>query len=238
MSEEQSNFDISSFAAVINSRLAAEARIQRAIAVCWLCGGYTVALVLTGLGLAVALYGYSFIKSVTPAAELSANAIADAFSKAELKTIVTGELSLAPDSELKLAGGQTVKLNEGATVKLDPSSSVRVVGDLKVDIPQPSKQQLQLDATSGSKELPFTRYTIFKSATYGEGEVVTAWSFDLTDTTRPTSQRCYYEKSLGKNVSATQTIAFDGSPRRPSALTKLSFDFDGALGSCIWFSGA
>jgi hypothetical protein len=26
--------------------------------------------------------------------------------------------------------------------------------------PQPSRQQLQLDTTSGSKELPFTRYTI------------------------------------------------------------------------------
>jgi hypothetical protein len=234
----EDDFDISSFAAVINSRLAAEARLARAIAAGWMCGGYTMALILTGLGLAVALYGYSFINSMTPAAELSANAIADAFSRAELKTLVTGQLSLSPDSELKLAPDQTVKLNDGATVKLDPNSSVRVVGDLKIDIPQPSKQQLQLDTTSGSKELPFTRYTIFKSATYGGGEVATAWNFDLTDTTRPVSQRCYYQQTLGKNVSATQTIAFDGSPRRPSALTKLSFDFDGAFQNCIWFSGS
>jgi hypothetical protein len=237
MSGDKTNFDIGSFAAVINSRLAAEARIERAIAFGWLCGGYAIALVLTGLGLLVAFYGYSFVNAIAPAAEISANAIADAFSRTELKTIVAGELSLSPDSELRLASGQTVKLNEGATVKLDPNSSVRIVGDLKLDIPQPSKQQLQLDTTSGSKELPFTRYTIFKSASYGEGEVVTGWNFDLSDTTRPTSQRCYYEKTLGKNVFATQTIAYDGSPRRPSALTKLSFDFDGALGNCIWFSG-
>jgi hypothetical protein len=237
MSVDKPDFDIGSFAAVINGRLVAEARVERAIAFGWLCGGYAIAAVLTGLGLLIAFYGYSFVNSITPTAESSANAIAGAFSRVELKTIVAGELSLSPDSELRLASGQTVRLNEGATVKLDPDSSVRIVGDLKLDIPQPSKQQLQLDTTSGSKELPFTRYTIFKSASYGEGEVVTGWSFDLSDTTRPTSQRCYYEKTLGKNVFATQTIAYDGSPRRPSALTKLSFDFDGALGNCIWFSG-
>src|SRR5260221_4759490 len=116
MNPEETNFDVGSFAAVINSRLAAQARIERAIAIGWLCGGYAIAFVLTGLGLAIAFYGYSFVNSVAPAAELSANAIADAFSRTELKTIVTGELSLAPESELKLASGQTVRLNEGATV--------------------------------------------------------------------------------------------------------------------------
>ena len=233
----ENDFEIDAFAAMINGRLAGEARIARAVAIGWLCGGYAIAMCLAGLGLAIALYGYSFVNSVVPAAEITAKALADAFRLAEFKTAVTGDFALTPDSELRLARGQTVKLNEGASVKLDPDSSVRVVGDIKVDIPQPSKQQLQLDATSGSKELPFTRYTVFKSTTFGEGEVVTGWSFDLSDTGRPTSQRCYYEQIIGKNVSATQTIAFDASPRRPSALTKLSFDFDGALANCIWFSG-
>jgi len=230
-------FDVDSFAAVINGRLAGEARVARAIAVGWLCAGFAIAICLVSLGLAIALYGYSFINSMTPSADIAARALADALLRAEIKTAVTGIVSLTPDAELKLASGQTVKLNEGASVKLDPDSFVRVVGDIKVDIPQPSKQQLQLDTTSGSKELPFTRYTVFKSATYGDGEVVTGWSFDLSDTNRPTSQRCYYEQVIGKNVSATQTLAFDASPRRPSALTKLSFDFDGALANCIWFSG-
>src|ERR1700730_10746457 len=103
MSNDETNSDIGSFAAILNSRLAAEARIERAMAVGWLCGGYAIALVLIGLGLAVAFYGYSFINSTTPTAELSANAIADAFSRTELKTIVTGELSLTTDSELRLA---------------------------------------------------------------------------------------------------------------------------------------
>jgi hypothetical protein len=147
-------------------------------------------------------------------------------------------MTLSPDSEITLARGQTVRLEEGATVKLDSASSVRIVGDLKVDVPQPSKQQLQLDATTTSNELPtFTRYTVFNTATFGSGTVVTGWNFDLADPTRPTLQRCYYEQVMDKGIAATQTIAIDGSARRPSALNKLTFDFDGAVANCIWFSG-
>jgi hypothetical protein len=159
--------DVEGFAAVINSRLAAEARISKAVAFGWLCGGWAIASCLIGLGIVAALYGYSFMMSVRPAAEQAANALRDAFARSELKTSVTGTLSLAPGSELILAPDQIVKLAEGAVVKLDPNSSVRVVGDLRVDVPQPSKQQLQLDATSGSKELPFTRYTVFKTGAFG-----------------------------------------------------------------------
>jgi hypothetical protein len=228
---------IESFAAVINSRLAAEARVAKAVAFGWLCGGWAIASCLIGIGVAAAPYGYSLIMSITSAAELTANALRDAFARAELKTSVTGTLSLAPGSELTLAPDQTVKLADGATVKLDPNSSVRVVGDIKVDVPQPSKQQLQLDTTSGSKELPFTQYTVFKTAAYGTGYVVTSWNFELSDTSRPYYQRCYYEQNLDQGLAATQTIAVDGSPRPISALAKLPFDFDGALANCAWFSG-
>jgi hypothetical protein len=192
---------------------------------------------LIGMGVAAALYGYSFMISVTPAAELTASALRAAFARAELKTSVTGTVSLAPGSELTLASDQTVKLADGAVVKLDPNSSVRVVGDLKVDVPQPSKQQLQLDATTGSKELPFTEYTVFKTEAYGTGYVVTGWNFELSDTSRPFYQRCYYEQTLDQGLAATQTIAVDGSPRPVSTLAKLPFDFDGALANCTWFSG-
>jgi hypothetical protein len=228
--------DVESFAAVINSRLAAEARISRAVAFGWVCGGWAIASCLIGTGVAAALYGYSFMISVKPASEQIASALRDAFARAELKTSVTGKLSLTPGSELTLVPNQTVKLAEGAVVQLDPSSSVRVVGDLKVDVPQPSKQQLQLNATSGSKELPITEYTVFKTVVFGTGYVVTAWDFEPSDTARPNSQRCYYEQTLDEGLAATQTIAVDGSPRRVSALAKLPFDFEGALAGCTWFS--
>ena len=227
--------DVGGLASVINSRLAAEARIAKAIAFGWLCGGTAIALCLTGLGVAAAFYGYSFMLSVKPAAEETAKALVQAFERAELKTTVSGVVSLSPAAELRLASGQTVKLDEGATVRLDPNASVRVVGDLKML--QPSKQQLQMDSRSVDDELPFTSYTIFKDVNYGSGKVVTGWAYDLADTVRPKYQHCSYQQTLGKGLLSKVSIALNGYPRRPSSLTKLSFNFDGAVANCVWFSG-
>ena len=168
--DNDEKLDVGGVAALINSRLAAEAHIAKAIAFGWLCGGTAIALCLTGLGVAAAFYGYSFMLSVKPAAEQTAKALVQAFERAELvKTTVSGVMSLSPAAELRLASGQTVKLDEGATVKLDPNASVRIVGDLKML--QPSKQQLQMDSRSEDDELPFTSYTIFKDINYGSGRV-------------------------------------------------------------------
>jgi hypothetical protein len=173
--------------------------------------------------------------SVKPAAEQAAKALVQAFERAELKTTVSGVMSLSPNTELRLASGQTVKLEEGATVRLDPNASVRIVGDLKML--QPSKQQLQMDSKSEDDELPFTSYTIFKDVNYGSGVVETGWAYDLSDTVRPKYQYCFYKQTLGKGLVSKVSIAVNGYPRRPSSLTKLSFDFDGAVANCIWFSG-
>jgi hypothetical protein len=238
MPDGSGEVDVGGFAAVINSRLGAEARVAKAISFGWFCGGLAIALCLTGMGCASAFYGYSYMLSVKPAAEEVAKALVDAMQRSELKTTVTGTMSLAADSEVVLAPGQIVKLNEGATVKLDPNSTIRVVGDLKIDIPQPSKQQLQIDTMSkSSDELPFTNYTIFTDVRFGTGEVVTGWNYDLSDTLRPKQQYCYYGENLDKGLNARYTLALNGTPQRPSALAKLSFNFDGALANCIWFSG-
>jgi hypothetical protein len=236
MKFEDGNESLATFAATLNSRIGAEARLQKALAFGWLCGGYAIASCLISAGVATALLGYSYMISINPSAEIVAKALSDALQKAQIKTSVTGTMALA-NAEVSLAKDQTVRLAEGSMVKLDPASSVRVTGEFKTEVPQPSKRQLQLDATTNNKELPFTRYTVFKSASFGAGVVVTGWSFELSDTSRPLLQRCYYEQILDKGIAATQTIAIDGAARRPSALTKLSFDFDGALGNCIWFSG-
>jgi hypothetical protein len=87
-------------------------------------------------------------------------------------------------------------------------------------------EQLDISSTSRRK---LTRF---------ERDRERGYDINSTEFVATTSQRCYYDQIIGKNVSATQTLAFDGSPRRPSALTKLSFDFDGALANCIWFSGS
>lgn len=234
---ESTESSFSGFAAAVNSRVRADARIVRSMAFAWKCGGMAAILASIGAGVAAALLGYSYVVAPAPAAELAARAIADALARAEIKNIISGTVALAPDAEISFAHGQTVKLAENSAVKLDQDSSIRVVGDFKIDVPQPSKQQLQLDTTSGSKELPFTNYTVFRYARFNSGSVVTGWSFELADPNRPNFQYCYYEETLANNVSASQTIGVNGLPRRPSALNKLSFDFDGAVANCNWYSG-
>jgi hypothetical protein len=228
--------DYGGLAATLNSRLAADSRVSGALGFAWLCGGVGAAALLAGMGSALALYGYSTTLSARPAVEEMAAALSEAIGNAELKATVSGKMALAP-TELKLAKQQTIKLEEGATVKLDPNSSVRVVGDLKVDMPQPSKRQLQEEATTRSNELPITSYTIFKSVPYGSGAVDTGWHFDLSDPVRPTGQYCYYRQDITKGLTTKYMLAVNNSPRRPQPLQKLSFDFDEALSNCVWYSG-
>lgn len=234
---DSEKMDISGFAAVINARLAAESRVTKAIAFGWLCGGIASAFALTAVGAAIAFWGFSYMISVRPAAEETARAFVKALEKAGFKASVTGTMALAPNSEITLAPNQTVTLEEDAIVKLDPNSSIRVVGDLKFDIPQPSEQQLQVNAKTKADELPLTDYTVFRGISYGSGEVVTGWNFGLSDTTRPRVQYCYYTQNIEKGLAAKYTLAFNGSPRRPSPLAKVAFNFDGALANCIWYSG-
>jgi hypothetical protein len=231
------NNEVAGLAATINSRLLAESRVARAKSFSWLCGGVAIAVCFAGLGCALAFVGYSHMLSVKPAAELTAKALVEALEKARLKTAVSGKMSLSPDSELKLAPGQIVRLGEDAIAKLDPGSAVRIIGNLKVDVPQPSKQQLQLDTKTKTDELPFTNYTIFRDVNFEKGHVVTGWSYDLSDATRPRAQYCYYQQSVEKGLSAKHTLAVNDLPRRPTALMKVSFNFDAALENCIWFSG-
>jgi len=154
---------------------------------------------------------------------------------AELKAVVSGSIPLSPNSEVSLAAGQTVTLKDGATVKLDPNSAIRVVGDLKYIPPQPSKQQLQENATSRGNELPFTSYTVFKSTNFGAGQITTGWQFDLSDPTRPRWQYCHYRQDISKGKAIKYTIASDGKPHPPAPLARLPFNFNAALSNCIGF---
>jgi hypothetical protein len=123
----------------------ADARIASAVAFGWRCAGYAVALGLTATGLLLAFYGYSFMISAKPSADAMAKAIADSFQKAEIRTSVSGLLELKDNSEVTLAPGQFIQLSSSDTLKLDPASTVKVTGDLKVDIPQPSHRRSLTD---------------------------------------------------------------------------------------------
>jgi len=229
--------DVRGFATAVHSRLVADSRIAGAMAFTWLCAAISIALCLAAAGLVIAFSGYAQLFSKTTGAELTARAFARAIEGVRMKATISGTMSFAPNAELRLAEGQTVGLSKDAVVKLDPESAVHIIGNLRIDAPQPSNRQLQLGALSKSDEVPFTNYTIFRDVSYDKGHVVTGWDYDLTDTTRPKSQFCYYSQNIEKGITAKYIIAVNDAPRRPSALAKLSFDFDGALSNCIWFSG-
>jgi hypothetical protein len=227
--------DVRGLAAVINARIVADAWVTKAHAFAWLCGGAAIAVCLAALGAAAALYGYSCMISNKPAAEQAAKAIADALERAEWKTTVSGSMTLAPNTELRLAQGQAVNLADDTIVKLDPNSSVRIIGDLQM--PQPSKRQLQQEAMSRNDELPFTSYVIFRSVPLGSGVVETGWLYDLSDTLRPRTQYCHYRQAFDEGLIGKISLAVDGSPKVFSPLMKLPFKPDEALANCIWFSG-
>lgn len=229
--------DVGGFAATLNSQIATRSRLAKATGFAWLCGGGAIAACLAGGGLALAFAGYSHMISVQPAADIVAKALVDALQRTKLKTQISGTVSLSPDSQLRIADGQSVKLDQNTIVKLDPASSVRVVGDLKIDVPQPSKEQLQPDATSNSNDLPFTDYTIFRDVAYSTGQVVSGWSYDLSDTTHPKFQYCYFTQNIERGLATKYILAVNGSMRPPSSSARPSFDFDGAVANCSWFSG-
>jgi hypothetical protein len=117
--------DVSGLAAMINTRLAADAPISRAAAFLWFCAGTAVALTLAGFGVTLALLGYSRIITMSPAAEVVAHALVDALEHTKLTTTVTGSVSLAEGSELKLASNQRVSLNSDTIVKLAENTTLR-----------------------------------------------------------------------------------------------------------------
>jgi hypothetical protein len=119
--------DVSGLAAMINSRLAADARISRAAAFLWFCARTAIALTLAGFGAALALLGYSRTITVAPAAELVAHTLVDALEHTKLTTAVTGNVSLAKGSELNLASNENLSLSGDAIVKLAENSSVSVL---------------------------------------------------------------------------------------------------------------
>jgi hypothetical protein len=234
----QDEFGIGGFAASLNSRLGAQARISKAVGFAWLCGGAAIAMCLSAAGLAIAFLGYSYTVSVKPATDEIAKALVTALQQTELKTNISGNVSLSPDSKLRLADGQNVQIDQrSSTVKLDPNASLRVIGDVQVEVPQPSKEQLQQETTSKSDDLPITDYTIFKGAAYGSGAVVSGWSYDLSDTIRPKFQYCYYTEDVQRGIATRLPLAVNGFVLPRSDASKPTFDLNAAATNCVWFSG-
>jgi hypothetical protein len=130
--------DNRSLMATVGSRIRADARMLAATATFWRLLGFGSFLLLTGIGVGIGSFGYSYITDQRATMDKLTTAITDALNKVTLKT----------DGTVKLTDG-TVKLDtKGASVRLDTSG-----------LPRPNAQQLNPTAQPQSQAKVVTDYT-------------------------------------------------------------------------------
>jgi hypothetical protein len=159
---------------------------------------------------------------------------------------MTGEVKLDPAAIVKLdtEGAQvqidpttSVRLDASDTVvRLDPNAVVNVRGGINPELPRPTPNQLGTDAAPPSKAKVVTNYTVFKTVSYGKGEVVSGWKFNSNEDLRPGHEYCYYTEDIKEGVGVRVSLAHNGrlNPKGESAPT---IDRTSAAANCVWFAG-
>ena len=158
--------------ATVGARIKADARMLAATATFWRLLGFGGLLLLGGIGVGLASFGYSYVTDQRATMAKVTTALADALNKVTLKT--DGTVKLAPDSTVKLD-------TKGASVRLDPSG-----------MPRPTPQQLAPDTLPQSRAKVVTDFSVFKIVNFGEGAVITGWGYDSSADAAPSEQLCYY----------------------------------------------
>jgi hypothetical protein len=214
-------------ASTVASRIGADAKMVAATAAFWRLLGLGGLLLLAGAGAGLAFYGYSYATDQRAANDRLATALADALNKVTLKT----------DGSVKLdSTGSTVKLDShAAAVALDTRGGVVRLDSSGLAGSRPTEQQLAPDAKPVSNAKPVTDYTVFKTVQFGEGEVVTGWTFKSSEDSLPSRQYCYYthESTTDDNMSLRYNIAIDGT-RMPSG-RGMPVNIEQAFANCVWF---
>ena len=206
-------------AGAVNRRVGAEASLVAAKA--WLirCAAIGLLAIMVGAGVALGFLGYARSREANGAAERLADTLTSALERAKLHAV------LDPDS--------SVKLDPAAQVSMDPAATVHLADEKA--LPRPTPDQLKPDAQPATKAAVKTEYTVFKAVKYGDGEVVTGYTFAPTSTV-PDHQYCYFAASMERQSFNTLHIAADGrytAPPGPPA----GFDPVKAAQNCVWFDG-
>lgn len=206
-------------AGAVNARVVADARLISAKAFAIWIGAIGAAGLLIGAGVGLAFLGVAKSRDASGAADR----LADTLTKAIERSKLHAELDPA----------STVKLDPAARVGMDPNATVKMA-DMP-PMPRPTREQLKQDAASPSKHSVETNYTVFKMVRWGDGQVVTGYTF-APDGKLPDHQYCYFADGIDKQSYKTLHIAAEGHYIAPPSPTP-GFDAAKAAAECIWFDG-
>lgn len=195
----------------VNARLKSDARIQNAQAAFYRLAGIALVCAMTGVGIGAALYGWTYARQPVIAAEQVANAVAAALSGLTLRT-------------------------EG-TVKLDPEARLALASPPPPpEVPRPTEAQLGTGGSQKGSASVNTAFTVFKTAAFGPGQVVTGWNFATSEQKSPQHQYCYYSEQIDGTSKVTIDLGENG---RPAANVRARPGMDPILAyaTCVWFKG-
>jgi hypothetical protein len=190
----------------------------------YLCLGSVLAV--AGATLGGGLWASSQILDKTAHVDQIADAMGKALAAAKLDVHANGPIPV--EGSVALADNQQVRLKEGQTVALTQKEPLKVTGSVHVDVGSPEAP------TSGAQNQMVENFTVFKSAPFAEGVVVTGWSFRNSSQTFPSSQYCYYAKP-GVSVDAEENVRLGNDGVQLPPIGAGSFDENMAFQKCIWF---
>jgi hypothetical protein len=228
-------------AQAVNSRITADAVMLSAKSTLWRLTGVGAMCALIGIGAGAVFFGYSYVHDPRTSAEKMAIAFTQALEKSTLKT--SGEVKLDPQATVKLdANGAQVKIDPASAVRLDASGTVvrldpnALANVRSYDVPRPTSNQLGSSAVPPSNATVVTNFTVFKTVTYGKGQVVSGWKFTSNEDLTPDHEYCYYSEGIDEGASVRINLAADGrlnlNGKSPATLNRTN-----AAANCVWFGG-
>ena len=226
-------------AGLVNARVSADARLVNAKAwAIWFCAIGAMALMI-GAGVYVAFLGVARSRDASGAADRLADTLTRALERSKLHA--------------EIDPASTVRLDPAAQVAIDPHATVRL--DEAPALPRPGRDQLKPDAVPSSKHAVETNYTVFKMVRWGQGQVVTGYTF-APDGRAPEHQYCYFADGIDKQTYKTLHIAAEGRYTPPEAppggidtkgidtkgidtkgIDTKGVDTRAAAAECVWFDG-
>lgn len=222
-----------SLAEALSNRMSAEMSAISGRAAFWKAIGIGVLGLGVGVAVGIGFYGYSFVTRTSGQMATLSSALQKTLSTVELHGTAEGKIELT-SPELTLAKGATVSFDNSSRLSLDPAAKVVADGEIRIQAPAISVPRTPTPK-SAAQVKTIANFTVFKSVSFEQGNVVTGWTFLTSAQESPTQQYCYYnEKGENSDLAIRIDLATDGVPEAPKTVPK-ALDVTTALAKCVWF---